>query len=535
MNLHGKNVIGNQLSALGQKQILGYDPHQGKQLEPPFVQATDEEIERAMNLAGEAFSKLRECSADVIASLLRTIGDEITALGDALIDRASTESGLGKDRLTGERARTVNQLRMFADLVEEGSFVDARIDTALPDRKPLPRPDLRRMLTPIGPVVVFGASNFPLAFSVAGGDTASALAAKNPVVVKAHPAHPGTSELAAMAISKAVASLGLPPGTFSLVHGADPAVSLALVRHREAKAVAFTGSECAGRAIFDAAAQRPDPIPAFVEMGSANPVFVLPGSLRQSTDALAQGLFNSINLGVGQFCTCPGLIFGNDDDAFRELREKLQSLFGHAAAGTMLYPGILYAYSDAVARVSRTSGICTCRPTEPGVTERTEAVPVLFDTDAATWANDERLAAEIFGPSAILVRYKDRDEMLRVARQLPGSLTASVHGTVEDLTEHRELIEILETKAGRLIFNGYPTGVEVSSAMHHGGPYPATADVKFTSVGTAAILRFLRPICYQNFPPEWLPIELENQNKRGIWRTLNGQLTRESVNVVKGA
>ncbi|MGA8594580.1 MAG: aldehyde dehydrogenase (NADP(+)) [Bryobacteraceae bacterium] len=533
MQLHGKNIIGARTSAAGQKTFFGFDPRENKPLKTPFYEATLEEVDRALEFAERAFSKLREVSAEDLAQFLRTIADEIVALGDELIDTASTETGLGKDRLTGERARTVNQLRLFADVVKDGSYLDARIDVALTDRKPLPRPDLRRMLIPVGPVVVFAASNFPLAFSVAGGDTASALAARNPVVLKAHPAHPATSEMVARALISAVEKSGMPDGTFSLLHATDPAISLALVRHRASMSVAFTGSERAGRAIFNAASERPDPIPAFVEMGSINPVFVLPGALGKSAEGVAQGLFGSINLGVGQFCTCPGVIVGKRGEGFSRFEQKLAASFGDAAPGTMLYSKILEGYRSSVAGVANIKGVTAHKTSHSASNEKTEAPPVLFETDAETWLHNDALASEVFGPSAIVIACNSDDDLLRIARALPGTLTATIHGTPTDLERHRELVEILEIKAGRLILNGFPTGVEVSHAMHHGGPYPATADAKFTSVGTAAILRFLRPVCYQNFPEEALPLELRDDNPRHIWRTVNGQLTQESVAQLK--
>jgi len=529
MAFHGKNFVGNELSALGRKTFRGFDPKAGQPLEPAFYQATDEEIDAALNLASDAAPALREASAETIASFLDAIAQEIEALGDALIERAMLESGLGRDRLAGERGRTTNQLKMFATLVREGSYVDARIDSALPDRKPLPRPDLRRMLIPIGPIAVFGASNFPLAFSVAGGDTASAFAAKNPVVVKGHPAHPGTSELVAGAIVRAVKNSGLPEGTFSLLNAVDPDASLAIVRHPATKAVAFTGSERAGRAIFDSAAQRPDPIPAYVEMGSVNPVFLLPGALRERSEAIAQGLTGSVNLGVGQFCTCPGLVFGIDNQGFQNFSQQLAAAFERSQPATMLHPGILSGYEQSLSRVAAVDGVRSKKCAQAGDGGKTEATPVLFETDAPTWLANETLAEEVFGPSAIVVHSQSEEELLTVANALPGTLTVTIHGDAEDLTRFRKLISVLESKSGRLIFNGYPTGVEVSAAMHHGGPYPATADPKFTSVGTAAILRFLRPVCYQNFPNSALPQELQDQNPRRIWRTLNGSLTREPV------
>jgi 2,5-dioxopentanoate dehydrogenase len=532
MGYHGKNFIGSQLSADGGKLIYGFDPRNGKKLGQAFHEATSQEIDRAFSLAAAAFSSLRETTAEKIAGFLEGIAAEIEALGDELLDRASTESGLPKDRLTGERGRTVGQLRMFANVVREGSFVEARIDTALPDRKPLPRPDLRRMQIPIGPVVVFGASNFPLAFSVAGGDTASALSAKNPVIVKAHPAHPGTSELVAGAIVRAVQKSGFPEGTFSMVHAADPEVSLSLVKHPVAKAIGFTGSERAGRAIFNAAAQRPVPIPAYVEMGSNNPIFVLPGALKTSLDSIVQGLFSSINAGVGQFCTSPGVVIGANGESFQEFGKKLGSLFEKGAPGTMLHPSIAKGYGENVEQRAKIEGVSVVRSSEKSDAGKTQITPVLFETDAAVWLGNRHLAEEIFGPSAVLVRSSSKDELLRIAREWTGTLTASIFGTPEDLEENRELVEVLQDKAGRVIFNGFPTGVEVGNAMHHGGPYPATTDAKYTSVGTAAIQRFVRPVCLQNFPEQRLPPELQNGNPRGIWRLVNGELTKDPVKLL---
>jgi len=529
MVLHGRNFIGTQLSSAGSKTFFGFDPHKGKPLDTAFHEATEEEINRSLELAAQAFPVLRGSASQVIGEFLERIASEIEQLGDLLIDQAVSESGLGRERLAGERGRTVNQLRLFAKLVQDGSFVDARIDTALPDRKPVPRPDLRRMSIPVGPVIVFGASNFPLAFSVAGGDTASAFAAKNPVVVKGHPAHPGTSELVAGAVVRAAQALGLPEGTFSLVHAVDPAMSLALVRHPLAKAVAFTGSLRAGKAVFDAATQRPDPIPAYVEMGSTNPVFLLPGAIEDRTDALVKGLTASVNLGAGQFCTCPGLIFAVEDKAFVRFREKLAEAFRQSSPATMAHPRVLKGYEEATSRVGQVNGVGENRARRSADPQKTEASPVLFEADSATWFANDALAHEVFGPSTILVRGESEEELLRIAESLPASLTATVHGTREDLSKHRKLIAVLETKSGRLICNGYPTGVEVSHAMHHGGPYPATADPKFTSVGTAAIQRFLRPICYQDFPDEALPLELQRQNPRKIWRMIDGQFTRDSA------
>jgi alpha-ketoglutaric semialdehyde dehydrogenase len=529
MQLHGKNLIGASLSAEGTTMLSAVAPRTGEPLSPPFFEATMAEIERAAVLAAEAAGTFAACSAEQVAGLLENIGAEIEALGDALIERAAQESGLSKDRLTGERTRTVNQIRLFAEIVRDSSWFNASIDNAMPERSPLPRPDIRRMLIPLGPVAVFGASNFPLAFSVAGGDTISALAAGNPVIVKAHPAHPGTSELVAQAIARAIQSAALPSGIFSLLQGASPRVSIDLVTHPLIKAVGFTGSEAAGRALFDAAARRPEPIPVYAEMGSVNPLFVLPGALAKSPEGLAKGVFNSVNLGVGQFCTKPGLVIGIDGTQFERLGELLASMFSDALPGTMLYTGIRNAFEKRLVAASNVSGVAAHASAQTRKTEGTEAAPAILATDAETWLQNEALQGEIFGPATVSVACGSREELLRVARQIQGSLTATIHGTPEDLEKYSDLVALLRMRAGRLIFNGYPTGVEVSHAMHHGGPYPATTDPKSTSVGAAAIYRFARPVCYQDFPEAMLPPELQNANPRKLWRTVNGRLTSEGL------
>ena len=475
-------------------------------IEYTFNDATPAEIDRAATAADDALEFYAALAPSQIAALLERIAVEIEALGDELIERAAAETALPPARLTGERARTTNQLRMFADLVREGSWKDVRIDRALPDRKPARRPDLRRTVIPIGPVAVWAASNFPLAFSVAGGDTASALAAGCPVVVKAHPGHAGTSALVAKAVTKAVAALGLPAGIFSMLEGSSPEVSLELVRHPKVAAGAFTGSLRAGRALFDAAAQRPVPIPFFAEMGSLNPVFLLEGALSERGDAIAEGLSQSVNLGVGQFCTCPGLVAAVDSPALRGFTTGLGNRFLRGVPCAMLTPSIAHSYREAVKRIESIRGVSnwTSRPKAS-----MEAWPVLFEAGPATVLKHDELRQEVFGPSTILVRCESAAEMLELARHLEGSLTATIHGTVQDLRENRPLVSLLVRKAGRLLFNGYPTGVEVCAAMQHGGPYPATTDPRFTSVGTAAILRFSRPVCFQDFPPEFLPEELQ--------------------------
>ena len=459
-------------------------------------------IDNAVSAAERAFEEYAELSTLKVAAFLDQIAEEIVALGDSLIKTASEETALTADRLNGERTRTVNQLRLFATVARDGTWKDVRIEPALPDRKPLRRPDLRRTLIPIGPVAVWAASNFPLAFSVAGGDTASALAAGCPVILKAHPGHPKTSELVARAIGQAVNACGLPAGVFSMVEGASPEISLALVRHPVVKAGAFTGSLRAGRALFDAASARPEPIPFFAEMGSVNPVFLLPEGLAERHESIAEGLAQSVNLGVGQFCTCPGLAIGVASGDFDRFAAVLRSRFASTTTGKMLTPAITAAYCNAVSKIGTIGDI---RVTT-GVGDA--PLPTLFETSAQTFLANRELHHEVFGPTAILIRCDSRDGVEQVARALEGSLTATLHGTEGDLRAHAFLLKILTRKVGRIIFNGYPTGVEVGSAMQHGGPYPSTTDPRFTSVGTAAIVRFARPICYQDFPAEFLPPEI---------------------------
>jgi len=527
MDIHGKNVLGAELSATGKQTFQGYNPRAGTPTRDTFHEAGNQEIHLAAELAAQAAEMLQNLSAQDTAGLLDAIREEILALGDSLIEKADEESALGMDRLRGERDRTVNQLKLFADLVREGSWVDARIDTPQKDRKPLPKPDLRRMLRPIGPVAVFGASNFPLAFSVAGGDTASALAARNPVIVKAHPSHPGTSELVAGAIARAVKRCSLPAGTFSMVHGMRPEVSVALISHPAIRAVAFTGSGRAGRALFDAAAKRPEPIPVFAEMGSVNPVFLLPSALQ--TQNTAEGLLKSVTLGVGQFCTCPGLAFGAKSPAWDQFVSQLQKQVRESSPGSMLNPNIAGNFAASFEKAAGVAGLQQETSTRPPESSRTEGRPGVLAAEAGTWLEHPELREEIFGPATIVVACQDEQEMLACARALEGSLTATIHGTVEELSEHAELVNILQRKAGRLLFNGYPTGVEVGFAMQHGGPYPATTDSRFTSVGTAAIYRFARPVCFQNFPDAALPEELQSSNPQGIWRQVDGKLTNDPL------
>lgn len=524
MSFHGQSLIGERKIG-GISTFRARSPLDSTELEPAFHMANELDVDAALRLAGEAFQTYRQTTGAVRAAFLERIGDEIMAIGDALIARAHVETGLPEARLTGERARTVNQLKLFAAVVREGSWVDARIDTAIPDRQPLPKPDVRRMLIPIGPVVVFGSSNFPLAFSVAGGDTASALATGNPVIVKAHSGHPGTSELVAGAVARAVEACGLPPGVFSMLHGAGAVIGMALVRHPLTTAVGFTGSRAAGRALFDAAAARPQPIPVFAEMSSVNPVFILPEAMRERAAKIAEGLKGSVTMGVGQFCTKPGLVFGLGGEPFDAFQATLSGQLEAVAPATMLHAGISAAYHEGLGHATGVTGVAVlARSAQPADATKTQGEAVVARTDSVNFRARPELAEEVFGPYALLISATSLGELEQIARNLDGQLTATVHGTPDDLANAAALLRILEQKAGRLIINGFPTGVEVCPAMHHGGPYPATTDVRFTSVGTAALYRFVRPVCYQDFPSELLPDALRGDNPLGIRRMVDGKV-----------
>ncbi|TNE49965.1 MAG: aldehyde dehydrogenase (NADP(+)) [Bacteroidetes bacterium] len=520
MKLHGQNSIAGQLSALGHTHFQGINPQTGAPLEGDFAFATKNEIDHALTAAQEAFRTYRRTTPQQRADFLKSIGAQITALGATLIERAMAETGLPQARLEGERGRTVGQLNKFAETLLEGSWVQARIDTAQPDRQPVPKPDVRSMYMPLGPVAVFGASNFPLAFSVAGGDTASALAAGCPVIVKAHPSHPGTSELVVGAINAAAKETGIPAGVFSMVHGGAEE-SKYLVRHRELKAVGFTGSFRAGRTLFDLAAGRPEPIPVYAEMGSVNPVIILPDFLKTKGSELAPGLCGSITLGVGQFCTNPGLVLTAGKTGLPQFLEVLGKNIQETPPGTMLNSGIESAYLTGLDRLENTSGVTVVAKSQTGANPG-QGAPAVLQVPAAAFLDDNSLQEEVFGPSSLVVTSQDADELYQVIGQLHGQLTATVYGTEKDFKNFPDLIDYLAQKAGRLLFGGFPTGVEVCDAMVHGGPYPATTDARSTSVGTAAIFRFVRPVAFQNFPETLLPEELKEDNPRRIWRMENG-------------
>ena len=528
MELTGLSFIGSERGSRNGSSFQAFAPGTGEPIQPVYRSATLDELDRAAHFAADAFTTYSQTSGKARAAFLRRIAEGFEAHRDDLAERAHIETALPIPRLTGEVTRTANQFRLFASVVEDGSWVQARIDPALPDRQPLPRPDLRAMLRALGPVAVFGASNFPLAFSVGGGDTASALAAGCPVVVKAHPAHPGTSEIAARVIAEAVAAESLPSGTFSMLFDAGVEIGTALVTHPAIRAVAFTGSLRAGRALMDAAASRPEPIPCFTEMSSGNPLFILPGALRKGPAALAQGLFGSFTLGAGQFCTKPGVVFLSESPQALKFREEIEQLVKQAQPYTLLTGGIAREYDRAtIARAAQTSVIESQVSSEKDDgAEPFHAHARVFTATLDQLISKPELADEIFGPDTLIVRCGSTDDYLSAARSLSGHLTATIFGDEDDLAANRELIHILEQKAGRLIFNAFPTGVEVTHAMVHGGPYPATSDPRFTSVGSLAIYRFARPVCFQNFPQSMLPPELQDANPLRIRRLRDGKPER---------
>ncbi len=482
-------------------------------------------LNQVFDKAEEAFSVYKKVSAMGKSQLLMAIAEEIEQLGDELLETASQESNLPLPRLTGERGRTVGQLRLFASVLEVGDWLEATIDTALPNRAPLPRPDLRRMLFPLGPVVVFGASNFPFAFSTAGGDTASALAAGCPVVYKEHPGHPKTSQLVFRAIGKALKSCGLPEEIFQHVSGGVEA-GQELVKHPKIKAVAFTGSYRGGKAIFDAACRREQPIPVYAEMGSINPIVVLPEKAAAQGPQLAEQVAQSVLLGVGQFCTNPGLVFYPETEGTEKFLETLMQKFEETPAASMLNESICSGYHKGLNQLAANERVEKLLTPDEDVLVGGAA---LARTTAKRWLEDASLQEEVFGPYTLVVTYKNLEELQEAVSALQGQLTCTLWGSASEQQEAGDLVDILREKCGRLLFEGVPTGVEVAHAMTHGGPFPATTDSRSTSVGTYAIKRFARPITFQSAPQELLPEELKNQNALGIWRTINGQLTKDSL------
>ena len=503
MSISGQLFIGHERVGMS-RTFRAVNPATGEALEPDFSSADQEAVERACVLAWSAFDRFRELDSEVRARFLETIAQQILALGDELLERGHAESGLPVARLTGERGRTVGQLRLFADELRKGGWLGIRVDPALAERKPLARPDLRLRKVPLGPVVVFGASNFPLAFSVAGGDTAAALAAGCPVIVKGHSAHPGTSELVAQAIVAAARACNMPPGVFSLLNGNSRALGAALVAHPNIKAVGFTGSRAGGLALMKIASERPVPIPVYAEMSSINPVLLLPAALAEQADSLGKEFVASLTLGVGQFCTNPGLIIALEGGELERFLASASAALSEVAPAVMLTPGIHGAYENGVERLLQHARVSTLAR---GADSKGKHCGrgALFSIAARDVLQHPEAMDEVFGPSSMVIRCADEAQLLQVIEHLDGQLTATLQMTAQDEPLAARLLPALERKAGRLIVNGWPTGVEVSHAMVHGGPFPATSDGRSTSVGTLAIERFLRPVCYQNFPDALLP------------------------------
>ncbi len=492
-----------------------------------FNDATTEELDVIMKDAWKAFHIYRKYSLRQRADFMRAIAKEMEALGDELLQVTGEETHLPEARLKNERARTIFQLNSYADACEKGDWLDARIDVANPDRNP-PRPDIRKMLIPLGPVVVFGAANFPFAYSTAGGDTATALAAGCPVIVKAHPAHPQTSELVAKAILKAAVACYMPSGIFAHVYGASFDVGKALVEHPYTRGVGFTGSFTGGKQLFDWANQRKSPIPVFAEMSSINPVFLLPGKMKEGAADVAKMYAGSITVGVGQFCTNPGLIIGIDNDDLQQFMDGLSEEIKSAGSGNMLNPGIFKNYVEKRANALSQQDVETVAVSsaEPIINQ---GLPTIAATSAQAFINNTLLHQEVFGPYSLIIRCKDMGEMLEVARHIEGQLTATLMATAVDIKNSEELVEVVKNMCGRFILNSVPTGVEVCLSMQHGGPFPATTDSRFSSVGADAIKRFARPMSFQNWSNELLPEELKNENPLKIWRTVNNELTKEEI------
>lgn len=521
--MNTNNRIGYHQGQAGKKTFQAINPATQATLPGDFVAATEQEVNEAVELAHEAWKSYRNTSGAQKAQFLRTIASEIEGLDHRLITRACQESGLPTARITGERGRTCGQLRLFANLVEAGHWVDAVIDPALPDREPLPRVDIRRMLQAIGPVVVFTASNFPLAFSTAGGDTAAALAAGCPVIVKAHPSHPGTNALVSEAILRAAEKCGMPDGIYSSLQDIGYSVGTQLVQHPLVKAVAFTGSLRGGMALHKAAMEREAPIPVFAEMGSVNPVFIMPEEMKEKGKQLANQMASSVTLGAGQFCTNPGLTIAINDEHTITFMEVLEKAIQETEPTTMLNEGIFKNFEKGKQQLFAESGV------EPAVVQKTtgnswKGFPAVAKTTAKVFLNNPKLHEEIFGPLTLMVLCDSYEELKAVAAELEGQLTATIMGPDDRLSKWEELMDILQEKVGRLIFNGVPTGVEVGYAMQHGGPFPATTDSRFTSVGTDAIKRFARPVAFQNCPDHLLPPALKAENPLDIFRTVNGEI-----------
>ncbi len=524
----GKNYIGNQQSAKGNKTYKTFNPQLNVENDNIFTEATSEEIYEAVNLATKAFKTFKSVSGKRKAVFLNAIADEILALDDELIKTYCMESGLPEGRAKGERGRTVFQLRSFADLVKEGSWVEASIDTAQPDREPLSKPDLRKLLIPLGPVVVFGASNFPLAYSTAGGDTAAALAAGCPVIVKSHPMHAGTGELVASAIIRAAEKAGMPNGVFSNLNSSGINVGEQLVKHPGIKAVGFTGSINGGRALYNMAAQREEPIPVFAEMGSINPVVIMPNALKNRAESLAKTYAGSITLGTGQFCTNPGLLLAIKSDSLSHFVSELASEIIKIEPSCMLHPNIIGAYEKNTSKMASQQGLSVVADYKNKL-QTNYARQVITTVEGKTFLENTNLHQEVFGPFSLVVQCEDVNQLETIISRLEGQLTATLIADNE-AQNYSNVIAGLQNRVGRLIFNGVPTGVEVCPSMVHGGPYPASTDSRFTAVGIHSIKRWVRPFSFQDWPNELLPDELKNENPLKISRHVDGVHTNQKIN-----
>ena len=524
MTISGDMLIGFQSVRGNEGEMRAFNPAAHSEIaEPVFGMGGAAEVDRAASLAANAFDLYRNVPLAKRAAFLEAIADNIVALGDELIERAQAETGLPAQRLQGERARTVGQLRLFARVVRDGHFLGSTIDRAQPARQPLPRADLRLAKVPLGPVAVFGASNFPLAFSVAGGDTASALAAGAPVIVKAHSAHLGTAKLVGGAIQKAVKEQGLPEGTFSLLFGAGRKLGEALVSHPAIKAVGFTGSRRGGIALIQLANNRPEPIPVYAEMSSINPVFLFPAALANRAEAIGTAFADSLTMGAGQFCTNPGLVLAVDGPDLERFIKAAGDALVAKPAQTMLTPGIFDAYCAGTQIAGAVPGVTKVAQGEPAGERPNAAQAALYVTDAQRLLAEPELEVEMFGPASVVVRARHFDELLEIAEHIEGQLTVTLQIDEADHADAKRLLPALERKAGRILANGFPTGVEVCHAMVHGGPYPSTSNSMFTSVGATAIERFLRPVCYQDLPDGLLPDALQDANPLAVWRMVDGE------------
>jgi len=529
MMIHGKNRIGYDLSALGNTKFKAFNPSTGIELAEEFFVATKAEVELATQKSHAAFTEYAALSGKTKAAFLKAIAEEILNLGDTLIKTAVSETGLPEMRITGERGRTIGQINMFAELIAEGSWINASIDTALPDRSPAPKPDLRRMNRPVGPVVVFSASNFPLAFSTAGGDTISALAAGNPVIVKAHASHPATNLLIGEAINTAAKRTNMPDGIFSTLYSNTYELGLQLVQHPLVKSVGFTGSYSGGMALYKAAQEREEPIPVFAEMSSVNPVVLLPGKLQNDSKSVATILAGSITTGAGQFCTNPGLMAAIEGEQLDNFLSELSTSINSIGGQTMLNKGIWSSFNNQRTKLFEEKRVRLIAGAIGESRETNKAYPAIAAVNYSDFRKHPGLQEEIFGPFSLVVICQNEVELESFLAELKGQLTLSVFADESDLILADKLLPVLEQKSGRVIFNNAPTGVEVCPSMQHGGPFPASTDSRFTSVGTEAIKRFVRPVSYQNLPDEMLPEELRSANPLKIWRKVNGEITKSSI------